>query len=500
MFFSWGTATKGLVMKLFWKTIQPRRRFRQLGGERLEDRFLLTTFVDALAMYDQTALAQAGGNQQIEAWIADDFRYLNETMARSNIDLTVVNVRNMEVNIDIPAGVTDVGGLIQRGLSMDALEGFRVESGADVVYVYSANPQLSPQRCGASTVPGKTSNLPYDDHAFIVALNMQCSFRESHVAHETAHIFGAGHQREVMTPEEEADLLQPYAHAFVATIGYQDCSSGVCVEKEYSYGTQEYSSTQGHMKDRTLPVYSQPGYTATFHLPNGQQVEESIGTAEFEDNTRMILEMAGPVSEYRSAIVSMEQTVEPGSLDIAISSVSGRHMHDGSWQIVGGVLPAGLALSAQGHIIGTYQSEPGQFSVTVAAIDELSGGSHEATVTVSRTTVPSPLTNPANPQDVNGDGLVTPLDVLVVINRLNGEYGSEYVVALLNREPNFRTFVDVNGDYLISPLDVLVVINYLNTHSFGAGEAESESDFIDALVPGNDFWDAEVDWLFEDGR
>ena len=153
------------------------RRGRQLRFESLEDRSLLTTIVDALVMYDQTALAKAGSKQEIEAWIAEDFQDLNETMTRSDIDLTVVHVKDMEVSVDIPVGVTNVGELIESGLSVDALEGFRAESGVDVLYVYTANTKLSAQYCGASTAPGKTENIPHDDRAFIVVINMQCSFR-----------------------------------------------------------------------------------------------------------------------------------------------------------------------------------------------------------------------------------------------------------------------------------------------------------------------------------
>ena len=57
----------------------------------------------------------------------------------------------------------------------------------------------------------------------------------------------------------------------------------------------------------------------------------------------------------------------------------------------------------------------------------------------------------ANPYDVNGDGGVTPLDALILIN-----------------------YINTDGDGGVTPLDVLVVINYINAQQQGtAGEGES---------------------------
>ncbi len=59
--------------------------------------------------------------------------------------------------------------------------------------------------------------------------------------------------------------------------------------------------------------------------------------------------------------------------------------------------------------------------------------------------------NAVNPTDVNGDGVTSPLDVLLVVNRLNGlsSAGSQYH--------------DVNNDGVTSPLDALLVINQLDS-------------------------------------
>ena len=78
-------------------------------------------------------------------------------------------------------------------------------------------------------------------------------------------------------------------------------------------------------------------------------------------------------------------------------------------------------------------------------------------------------TNRALPLDVNGDGRVTPLDVLYLVNIINRD-GSHPLplgstpqtgVDLLDSSPIYR-YADVNRDFQITPLDVLQVISWLN--------------------------------------
>jgi hypothetical protein len=75
--------------------------------------------------------------------------------------------------------------------------------------------------------------------------------------------------------------------------------------------------------------------------------------------------------------------------------------------------------------------------------------------------------NFANPNDVDNDGSVSPLDVLSIINYLN-VFGAGNVPA--GSPP---PYLDVNGDNQITPLDGLDVINFLNRAGSGEGEAAS---------------------------
>ena len=102
-----------------------------------------------------------------------------------------------------------------------------------------------------------------------------------------------------------------------------------------------------------------------------------------------------------------------------------------------------------------------------------------STLSVSVVAKKSPYQNPLEPRDVNGDGQVTPLDVLILINYMNsfgpGPLGGNSPRGGSGEGP---VWVDVNGDGIISPLDILIIINWLNRQRLLAqsppmGEGES---------------------------
>ncbi|MCY2987830.1 MAG: dockerin type I domain-containing protein [Planctomycetota bacterium] len=77
--------------------------------------------------------------------------------------------------------------------------------------------------------------------------------------------------------------------------------------------------------------------------------------------------------------------------------------------------------------------------------------------------------NPVQPYDVNGDGHITALDALQLINQINLS-GSALTAVAPGVAP---LYYDVTGDGTLSALDVLQVVNYLEQHvmvSSGEGE------------------------------
>lgn len=80
--------------------------------------------------------------------------------------------------------------------------------------------------------------------------------------------------------------------------------------------------------------------------------------------------------------------------------------------------------------------------------------------------------NPVLREDVNGDTLVTPLDVLILIADINS--GRPQLPRTLEGSDVLPPYPDVDPNYEVTPLDVLVVIAYLNAKASGSG-GEGES-------------------------
>ncbi len=134
----------------------------------------------------------------------------------------------------------------------------------------------------------------------------------------------------------------------------------------------------------------------------------------------------------------------------------------------------------------TSTSFTGEFGSTyefyVAAFDFL--GHREAAPLVadaSTILVATSWHNASLPFDISGDGFISPIDVLLVINYLNSNNSPRIPD---NQPPEFG-MLDVNNDGFVTPIDALIPINYLN--SGGAPEGEQAtiqfgdwSDVLDA--------------------
>ncbi|TWT92561.1 dockerin type I domain-containing protein [Neorhodopirellula pilleata] len=110
----------------------------------------------------------------------------------------------------------------------------------------------------------------------------------------------------------------------------------------------------------------------------------------------------------------------------------------------------------------------------------------EASDRIERSIVVSVSNEPAwqntlDPADVNGDGLVTALDALIIINRLDAIESAANGNSLGVRPHDVELFYDVSGDSLITAVDALRVINALNASSTTPASA-ADSEPIAAVI------------------
>ena len=139
---------------------------------------------------------------------------------------------------------------------------------------------------------------------------------------------------------------------------------------------------------------------------------------------------------------------------------------------------------------GTYQAEITPPSATYEVLQPATGlrtmsviaGSPNTHVDFTLRNIASQWQNQTQRQDVNNDGLVTLLDVLVIINEINRNGARPLENSTLVPPP----FYDVDGNRSIEALDVLIVINFINSTQ---GNGEGESIFLDEIYsPGSGDW------------
>ena len=96
-----------------------------------------------------------------------------------------------------------------------------------------------------------------------------------------------------------------------------------------------------------------------------------------------------------------------------------------------------------------------------------------------------PWKNADDPMDVDDNGVVIPLDVLIVVNELNSA-GIRKLPPPVPGQPAFPYF-DTSGDGDLTPLDALLVVNALNDQAgiaIGEGEPDLGSSGLSAERPG----------------
>ena len=116
-----------------------------------------------------------------------------------------------------------------------------------------------------------------------------------------------------------------------------------------------------------------------------------------------------------------------------------------------------------------------EISLTISALGD-QGDKATGTFTIGVTGIRSPYHNHNLNEDVNGDGYVSPIDALLIINDLNanGAHPVPSGVGATGEPPS--EMLDVNGDGLITPMDVLLIINQLNSRSMARTNLDKTSN------------------------
>jgi hypothetical protein len=107
---------------------------------------------------------------------------------------------------------------------------------------------------------------------------------------------------------------------------------------------------------------------------------------------------------------------------------------------------------------GIVYQDPGWVELTFVAVSASTGDRLSRTERFQVIKDETPYHNEENPMDVDGDGVITPLDPLLIINYINN-HGPGTVS---QGEGESGGQIDVDGDGEVSPIDILIIINSLN--------------------------------------
>lgn len=141
----------------------------------------------------------------------------------------------------------------------------------------------------------------------------------------------------------------------------------------------------------------------------------------------------------------------------AVLSSAGMDGGDGGWPVLMGSNPVPASggtidLSIDEDQLSDSERNHTTEQVAYFVIDPPADNASELETTDSRQGFAIP-----NPLDVNGDGVASPIDALLLINHLNS-----------NAEMDEGDLVlDTNGDGQLTPIDALLVVNHLNSRAEG---------------------------------
>ena len=179
-----------------------------------------------------------------------------------------------------------------------------------------------------------------------------------------------------------------------------------------------------------------------------------------------------PIALPDTAITTKNQSVDINVL--ANDSDLDGTLNPASVQIVVTPTPSGTATVLPNGSIRFVPATDysGNVSLSYVVSDDVGTVSNVANVDIR--VQRSRWQNPRLALDVNADTFISPIDALLIINRLNDP---TFVRDLTKSNFVPPPYLDVNGDEQVTPLDALLVINFLNAaRSSGEGELVGEGE------------------------
>jgi len=195
----------------------------------------------------------------------------------------------------------------------------------------------------------------------------------------------------------------------------------------------------------------------------GESIKKTVTIQVSDQNdppTGMLLTGSGQIPEKKAGyIVGNISVIDPDKNEVYDITVS-----DPRFEVVGSV----VKLKPGNSVIFR---EPGWIDLTFRATSRNYGTSLERSDRLRVIPDATPYHNDINPMDVDGDGKVTPLDPLTIINYINTNGPG---IVKPRGEGESYGDLDVDGDGKVSPLDILIIINAMNRPVLdGSGEGTS---------------------------
>ncbi len=239
----------------------------------------------------------------------------------------------------------------------------------------------------------------------------------------------------------------------------------------YSAASSDGQLAATSVGDEILTIAFQPDQSGLAHVT--LTATDAAGSSVAETFTVSVI----PVNDAPRSIEINKATVESNVVAAAVGHLSvtdpdeqDQHtfiVEDHRFEIVG----SELRLAPGTYLPGADQSTLTlQVSVHDNGLPPLSAVQD---LVINVLPNPTPWMNPRARRDTNDDGIISPIDVLVVVNELNERDVSDPSGLLpAARHADVMRYYDVNGDGYAAPLDVLQIVNYLNAMALDAAEAE----------------------------